>query len=46
LLAQAKAWPGLEGMDLAKDVTTLQTYGWDDGLWTLGEGQGSLATRG
>lgn len=38
LLAQAKAWPGLEGMDLAKDVTTLQTYGWDGGLWKLGQG--------
>jgi carbamoyl-phosphate synthase small subunit len=36
LLSQAKAWPGLEGMDLAKDVTTLQSYGWDDGLWKLG----------
>jgi carbamoyl-phosphate synthase small subunit len=36
LLAQAKAWPGLEGMDLAKDVTTLQSYGCGDGLWTLG----------
>jgi carbamoyl-phosphate synthase small subunit len=35
LLAQAKAWPGLEGMDLAKDVTTLQSYGWDQGLWSL-----------
>ncbi len=40
LLAQAKAWPGLEGMDLAKDVTTLQTYGWEDGLWKLGQGYG------
>lgn len=38
LLAKAKAWAGLEGMDLAKDVTTLQTYGWDQGLWNLGEG--------
>ena len=36
LLARAKAWAGLEGMDLAKDVTTLQTYGWDQGLWKLG----------
>jgi carbamoyl-phosphate synthase small subunit len=35
LLAQAKAWPGLEGMDLAKDVTTLQSYGWSEGLWGL-----------
>jgi carbamoyl-phosphate synthase small subunit len=38
LLARAKAWAGLEGMDLAKDVTTLQTYGWDQGLWRLGSG--------
>ncbi len=37
LLAQAKAWPGLEGMDLAGEVTTLQSYSWDEGLWTLGE---------
>jgi carbamoyl-phosphate synthase small subunit len=35
LLAQAKAWPGLEGMDLAGDVTTLQSYSWDEGLWSL-----------
>ena len=38
MLARAKAWAGLEGMDLAKDVTTLQTYGWDQGLWRLGAG--------
>jgi carbamoyl-phosphate synthase small subunit len=38
LLAQAQAWPGLEGMDLAKVVTTLQSYGWDDGLWALSKG--------
>ena len=38
LLARARAWAGLEGMDLAKDVTTLQTYGWDQGLWKLGSG--------
>jgi carbamoyl-phosphate synthase small subunit len=38
LLARAKAWAGLEGMDLAKDVKTLQTYGWDQGLWKLGSG--------
>ena len=38
LLAKAKAWPGLEGMDLAKDVSATQSYGWDDGLWTLGPG--------
>jgi carbamoyl-phosphate synthase small subunit len=38
LLTQARGWPGLEGMDLAKDVSTLQTYGWADGLWTLSGG--------
>ncbi len=38
LIAKAKAWPGLEGMDLAKDVSTTQSYGWDDGLWALGTG--------
>ena len=38
MLARAKAWAGLEGMDLAKDVSTLQTYGWDQGLWKLGAG--------
>jgi carbamoyl-phosphate synthase small subunit len=42
-LARAKAWAGLEGMDLAKDVTTLQTYGWDQGLWKLGTGYTSAA---
>ena len=47
MLARAKAWAGLEGMDLAKDVTTLQTYGWDQGLWTLGDGYASpLSFRG
>ena len=43
ILARAKAWAGLEGMDLAKDVTTLQTYGWDQGLWKLGTGYTSAA---
>jgi carbamoyl-phosphate synthase small subunit len=41
MLARAKAWAGLEGMDLAKDVTTLQTYKWDQGLWKLGGGYAS-----
>ncbi len=38
LLAQARAWPGLEGMDLAKEVSALQSYQWDEGLWRLGHG--------
>lgn len=44
LLAQARAWPGLEGMDLAKDVTTQTHYGWGEGgqggVWRLGFGYG------
>jgi len=38
LLAKAKGWPGLEGMDLAKEVSATQTYGWSEGLWSLGSG--------
>ena len=40
LKAEAGAWPGLEGMDLAKDVTCAQTYHWDETEWTLGTGHG------
>ncbi len=40
LRAEAQAWPGLEGMDLAKDVTCRQTYAWDETRWRLGEGYG------
>jgi carbamoyl-phosphate synthase small subunit len=40
LIAEAKAWPGLEGMDLAKDVSCAQTYHWDESLWALGSGYG------
>ncbi|TAN52433.1 MAG: carbamoyl-phosphate synthase small subunit [Rhodospirillales bacterium] len=38
--AEAASWPGLEGMDLARDVTCRQTYGWDETTWTLGQGYG------
>jgi len=34
-LAQAKAFPGLKGMDLAKEVTTAETFTWSQGSWTL-----------
>ena len=37
-LAAAKAFPGLKGMDLAKEVSTNKAYGWDEGSWVLGEG--------
>ena len=38
LVAKAKGWPGLEGMDLAKDVSCRQTYSWSEAAWTLGKG--------
>ncbi len=40
LRARAEAWPGLEGMDLAKDVTCAQTYAWDETQyeWPAGTG--------
>jgi carbamoyl-phosphate synthase small subunit len=38
LQKKAREWPGLEGMDLAKQVSSTQSYKWGDGLWTLGEG--------
>ncbi len=34
-LAAAKAFPGLKGMDLAKEVTTRMPYEWAQGSWTL-----------
>ena len=36
--AAARAWPGLDGMDLAREVSTRQSYRWVDGGWTLGRG--------
>lgn len=42
LLAKAKAFPGLEGLDLAKDVTTGQTYTWDEARWAWEKGYGKL----
>ena len=37
---EASDWAGLEGMDLAKDVSCTQTYEWDATLWDLKEGYG------
>ncbi|MEJ6593574.1 glutamine-hydrolyzing carbamoyl-phosphate synthase small subunit [Parasphingorhabdus sp.] len=43
LLGKARAWAGLEGMDLAKEVTGHQTQLWDKGgLWRLGHGYAPL----
>ncbi|MBS29193.1 MAG: carbamoyl phosphate synthase small subunit [Alphaproteobacteria bacterium] len=40
--AAASDWPGLEGADLAKDVSCTQTYEWDETPWALGHGYGML----
>ncbi|WP_072668869.1 glutamine-hydrolyzing carbamoyl-phosphate synthase small subunit [Vibrio injensis] len=34
-LEKAKNFPGLKGMDLAKEVTTQEAYAWQQGSWTL-----------
>jgi carbamoyl-phosphate synthase small subunit len=43
LLERARDWPGLEGMDLALEVSCRQTYRWDETRWALGHGFGRLA---
>lgn len=38
LVAKARAWQGLVGLDLAKDVTCAQSYRWDEMRWAWPEG--------
>ncbi len=40
LRARAAAWPGLEGMDLAREVTCRQTYEWTETSWRREGGYG------
>ena len=35
LAVEAASWPGLEGMDLAKEVSCTQPYTWDETEWSL-----------
>lgn len=37
-IAKAQAFAGLKGMDLAKEVTTEESYPWTQGAWQLGQG--------
>jgi carbamoyl-phosphate synthase small subunit len=41
LLQEAKSFPGLEGLDLAKEVTARQSYRWRETEWAWDEGYGS-----
>ncbi|MBE7185836.1 MAG: glutamine-hydrolyzing carbamoyl-phosphate synthase small subunit [Methylobacterium mesophilicum] len=43
LKTQAREWPGLEGMDLARDVTSGQSSAWKEAPWSWNEGYGELA---
>ena len=40
LIQEAKAFPGLEGLDLAKDQSCRQSYNWDETPWVWNEGYG------
>ena len=35
VIARARSFAGLKGMDLAKEVTTAETYPWSDSVWDL-----------
>lgn len=37
-LELARAFPGLSGMDLAKEVSVKKSYQWTEGSWNLGQG--------
>ena len=37
-LAQARAFPGLQGMDLAREVSTTESYDWREASWQLNGG--------
>ena len=41
LKKEARAWPGLIGMDLVPMVTSTQRFGWDQTPWEWGKGYGS-----
>ena len=41
MVAKARDWTGLVGLDLAKDVTCRQSYRWDQGAWEWGKGFGT-----
>ena len=37
-LAEARAFPGLKGMDLAREVSVSRAYDWSEGTWSLSAG--------
>ncbi len=45
-LLQARAFPGLAGMDLARVVTTAEPYAWNEGSYDLDQGSYRAGGRG
>ena len=43
LAADVAQWPGLEGMDLAREVTSRQAYTWDETGWRPESGYGRMS---
>jgi carbamoyl-phosphate synthase small subunit len=43
LRREARAWPGLVGMDLVPEVSTRQSYSWEETRWIPGRGYGRQA---
>ncbi len=43
LAGEAKAWPGLLGLDLVPDVTSGQSYSWNEMRWAWGKGYQDVA---
>ncbi|MGQ0611206.1 MAG: glutamine-hydrolyzing carbamoyl-phosphate synthase small subunit [Paracoccaceae bacterium] len=46
LVARARAWKGLVGLDLAKDVTCAQSYRWDEMRWAWPQGYSRRSGEG
>jgi carbamoyl-phosphate synthase small subunit len=46
LVAKARAWSGLVGLDLAKDVTCAQSYRWNETRWAWPDGYGTRTGDG
>jgi len=42
LAARARDWPGIAGLDLAKEAACLQPFVWEEGRWSWPDGYGRL----
>ncbi|KAA0018329.1 glutamine-hydrolyzing carbamoyl-phosphate synthase small subunit [Salinicola corii] len=43
-LAEAQAFPGLKGMDLAREASCASIHEWTEGEWTLGQGYADVTS--